>query len=68
MNHDDVSDLLVIALERGQSSRLTVPSWMTVQNIFSQLELIPSCLELTEIIFPSSEIPVVLSAAKVMLD
>jgi hypothetical protein len=47
------------------------PSWMTVQNIFSRSELVffrvPSCLELTEVRFPSSEFQVVLSAAEVML-
>ena len=52
MSNHDVSDLQVGALERGQSSQLGIPSWMTVQNIFSQSELIfflvPSCLELTE--------------------
>jgi hypothetical protein len=52
LNHD-VSNLQVGALERGPSSRLGIPSWMIVQNVFSQLELVfvrvPSCLELTEV-------------------
>jgi hypothetical protein len=56
LNHDDVSDLQVVALKRDPSSQLTIPSWMTVQNVFSHSELIlswvPSCLELTEVRFP----------------
>jgi hypothetical protein len=35
-NHDDVSDLQVVAVERGPSSQFTIPSWMKVQNVFSQ--------------------------------
>jgi hypothetical protein len=35
-NHDDVSDLQVVAVERGPSSQFTIPSWMRVQNVFSQ--------------------------------
>jgi hypothetical protein len=46
LNHD-VSDLQVGALEKCQSSRLGIPSWVTVQNVFSQSELVyfrfPSC-------------------------
>ena len=50
LNHDDISDLQVGALERGPSSRLAIPSWMTIQNIFSKLELV------------FSEFPVVLNS------
>jgi hypothetical protein len=42
LNHDGVSDLQVVALERILSSRVTIPSWMTVQNVFSQSELVYS--------------------------
>ena len=35
LNHD-VSGLQIRALERGQSSWLGIPSWMTVQNVFFQ--------------------------------
>ena len=53
--NNNVSDLQVVALEKGLSSQLEIPSWMIVQNLFSQSELIvfaprvPSCLELTEV-------------------
>ena len=53
LNHDDVSDLQDVALERGPSSLLKIPSWMTVQNVFSQSELV---------FFP--EFPVVLNSLK----
>ena len=36
LNHDGVSDLQVVALEKGLSSRFTIPIWMTIQNVFSQ--------------------------------
>jgi hypothetical protein len=39
-NHVDISDLQVSALEKGSSSRLAIPSWMIVQNVFSQSELL----------------------------
>ena len=52
VNHD-VSDLQRRALERGQSSRLGNPSWMTAQNLFSVGATFfpkdPSCLELTKV-------------------
>ena len=71
LNHDDVSDLQVVALKRGQCSRFRIPSWMTVQKVFSQSELafsqVPSCLELTAVRFPSSEFTVVLNTAQIML-
>ena len=53
LNRDDVSDLQVVALERGPSSWPTILSLMTVQNVFSQLELV---------FFP--EFPVVLKSLK----
>ena len=69
LNHDAVSDFQVVAPEKGPSSGFTIPSWMTVQNVFSKLELIysrlPSCLELTKVRFLSSELTVVLSAAQI---
>ena len=49
LNHDYVSDLQVVALQRCPSSWLTIPSWMTVQNV-------PSCLELTNVRFCSLEL------------
>ena len=36
----DVSGLQIGALEGGQSSRLGIPSWMTLKNVFSQSELV----------------------------
>jgi hypothetical protein len=51
LNHD-VSDLQVGALERSLSSLSGILSWMTVQNVFSQSELVfsrvASCLELLD--------------------
>jgi predicted XRE-type DNA-binding protein len=38
LNHD-ISDLQFRALERGQRSQLGIPSWITVQNVFSQSEI-----------------------------
>jgi hypothetical protein len=52
LNHDDVSDLQVVTLKRGPSSRFTILSWMKVQNLFSQSYLI----------FP--EFPVILNSLK----
>jgi hypothetical protein len=40
-NHD-ISDLQVGALERRPSSRLGIPSWMIIQNVYSQSEHISS--------------------------
>ena len=60
LNHD-VSNLQVGALESGLSSQLGILSWMTVQNIFP----VGTHLSLR---FPSSEFPVVLNVAEVMLD
>jgi hypothetical protein len=34
----NLDDFQVRALERGPSSRLAIPSWMTIQKVFSQLE------------------------------
>jgi hypothetical protein len=72
LNHDDVSDLHVGALERGPSFRLAIPSWMTVQKpicpVGDRFFSVTSCLELTEVRFLSSDFQVVLSAAEVMLD
>jgi hypothetical protein len=63
-NHDDISDLQVIALERRPSSRCTILSWMTVQNIFSPVS---SCLELNEVRFRSSELTVILSVVLISI-
>ena len=48
LNHD-TSDLQVGALERGSSSQFGIPSWMTIQNVFSLSELVSSYLELNEV-------------------
>ena len=53
LNHDDVSDLQVIPLERGQSSWFTIPSWVTVQK----------CISPVGAFFPP-EFPVVLNSLK----
>jgi hypothetical protein len=45
------------ALGRGQSLPTGIQSWMTDENYFSQSEIVPSCLEHTEVgslTFPSS--------------
>ena len=54
INHDNVIDLQVVALERGPSSRLTIPGWMSVQNVFPQSE---------HIFF--AEFPIVLNSSQV---
>jgi hypothetical protein len=67
-NHD-VINLQLIALDR--EAGFTIPKWMTIQNVFSQSELVhsqlPSGLELTEVKFSQFRVKIVLSAAQIML-
>ena len=52
-NHDDIRDLEVGTLEIGPSSQLAIVRWITIQNVYSHLELVffwvPRSLELTEV-------------------
>ena len=46
---------LIFRSQLQKEAGFTIPSWMTIQNVFSQSKLIysllPSCLELTEVKF-----------------
>jgi hypothetical protein len=67
MNHDDVSDLQVVALERGLSSRFSIQVENRIFPVVASFTRVPSCLELTKVRFCSSEMTVVLSTAHIML-